>query len=79
MENWFAVPNPTLYTDCMKNKEETLALIQKLVDDGILYLIENNKEGCYQLAYREGEVCDATTDPCWELDVEEYNDFDDEE
>ena len=63
----------------MKNKKETLALIQKLVDKGILYLIENNKEGCYQLAYREGKVCDATTDPSWELDIEEYNDFDDED
>ena len=52
-------------------KEEQL--IEKLWKQGKIYLVENNNEGCFQLALQEGSEPDPANDPVWELEVVEYS------
>lgn len=50
--------------------KKEIQLLEKLWKSGRIYLIENNDQGCFQLAYREGEEADPENDEMWELDVE---------
>lgn len=52
-------------------------LLEKWVDKGLVYLIMNNDEGCYQIAVKEGKKKDPSTDEFFEPEVVEYRGEDD--
>lgn len=52
---------------------DTKQQLEELINSGKIYLIKNNKEGCFQLAYKEGEEADVWNDSVWELDLEILN------
>jgi len=53
----------------MKDIEQ---LIEKLYQEGKLYLVENHKQGCFQLALKQGKKAKPANDPVWELDIKDY-------
>lgn len=47
--------------------------LEKWIDSGVVYVIENNDEGCYQIAVREGKKKAPATDEVFEPQTVSYN------
>lgn len=54
------------------NKEER-ELLNNWIENGLIYLIENNNEGCYQIGIRDGKINNPAEDDVIEIEAIEYS------
>lgn len=47
--------------------------LEKLIEEGMIYLIQNNRQGCFQLGISRNGIPDLENDEVVEIEAYDYN------